>query len=146
MCCRLYKKLLGPPLFILFQLPLSSTLLLSLAHSQMWDEGEKSQLDTLWCLTQRQLCSMPNCLLLVCSSVSLWMQFIHLHKELCTATTICLFASVCICICVCVRVCERVFFADGINWIMLRNTGCVGFRTSTDYILLSHDISIIISV
>lgn len=60
------------------------------------------------------------------------------------------YMSLCQCVymrpCVCGRVCERVFFADGINWIMLWNTGCVGFRTSTDCILLSHDISIIISV
>lgn len=82
------------------------------------DERDESQLDALWCLMQRQLDSVPSVFVSFCTFVCP-----------CACSSFrcargCVHPNLFCLVCVYVRVCV---LADGLNWIMLWNTGCVGF-------------------
>lgn len=105
--------------------------------------AESSQSDTLWCVTHTDSCALRPTVC-CCHALSCPGGCINslterargtVHPSHCTSLSERAHA--------CVRYCVS---TDDFNWIMLRNAGCVGFRKSPDCILLSHDISVMISV
>lgn len=112
------------------------------AHKEIgWKRGKPVRSPAVSCTETAGICTERVCVMFVCTFVcrcacsSVRCAHGCVHPDLCA----CLLPSLCVCVRVCVC-------ADSLNWIMLWNTGCVGFRKSTACILLSQDINIMISV